>query len=246
MPSLATQSVQEMGGPLSVLARQRRDHIVLDALLRQLEETDGAAHQAVMNEVCRLVFPHAFAEEAVLWPAIRRTLDDGESLTLRVEREHQQINELVAQLERTSLDDPQRPALVRRTVELLQEDVRDEEDILLPRLQEAVTPRELRRLGVLWEAVRRTAPTRPHPIVARRPPGNVLAALPLSVLDRTRDRLDAVSRVSPAPLSHTAATASRRLATMAGRLEQYPPLQRGRHPFHWRARRDSNPKPSDP
>ena len=34
----------------------------------------------------------------------------------------------------------------------------------------------LRRLGVAWEAVRRTAPTRTHPIVSRRPPGTPCSA----------------------------------------------------------------------
>ena len=62
----------------------------------------------------------------------RRLPPDGLALTLRVEREHQEVNELWT------------------------------------------------RLGLAWEAVRRTAPTRPQPLVSRRPPGNALAALPLT------------------------------------------------------------------
>ena len=38
------------------------------------------------------------------------------------------------------------------------------------------------------DAVRRTALTRPHPVVPRRPAGNVLAALPLTVQNATGDR----------------------------------------------------------
>src|SRR3954471_15624531 len=78
MRSLAHQSVQELGGPLSVLARQKADHVRLDRLLDELPGSDGETQQELLNRICRLVFSHAFAEEAVLWPAVRRVLPDGE------------------------------------------------------------------------------------------------------------------------------------------------------------------------
>lgn len=80
--------------------------------------------------------------------------------------------------------------MLDRLATVLREDVRDEEDELLPRLQDALDVRRLRLLGVAWETVRRMAPTRPHPVVSRRPPGNTLAAFPLTVLDRSRDALE--------------------------------------------------------
>jgi hypothetical protein len=175
--SIADQTIDELGGPLSVLAAKRRDHIHLDRLLNELEGSIGQAQEQILHRIYRLVFPHAFAEESVLWPALRRTLRDGEQLTLTVEQEHQQVNELVRSRERRT--GPRPGGLLARLVSLLRQDVRDEEDVLLPRLQEAVSLRELRRLGLAWELVRRTAPTRPHPVVVRRPPGNVIAALPL-------------------------------------------------------------------
>src|SRR3954471_14579118 len=66
--SIADQTVEELGGPGSVLARQRRDHIDLDRLLDELEGATGAAQEEVLARIDRLVFSHAFAEEAVLWP----------------------------------------------------------------------------------------------------------------------------------------------------------------------------------
>ncbi len=190
MRSLAEQTTAELGGRWSVLTRQKRDHVELEGMLQELDVAAVEEQPEILHRIYRLVFPHAFAEESVLWPTIRRVLPDGEHLTAIVEQEHQQINELVAELEELSLQDADRPALLASIVELLREDVRDEEDTLLPRLQEALQPKELRRLGLAWEAVRRSAPTRPHPVVSRRPPGNVLAALPLSALDRARDTLD--------------------------------------------------------
>jgi hypothetical protein len=226
LTSLADQGTDELGGRLSVLTRQKADHVRLDALLHELERTEPADQDPVLRRIYRLVFPHAFAEESVLWPELRRLLPDGEQLTLQVEQEHQEVNEIVTSLEDPGLPEAQRGPLLDRLVRVLREDVRDEEEELLPRLQEAVDVRRLRLLGIAWEVVRRTAPTRPHPVVARRPLGNALAALPLTVLDRGRDRLDAASRrwsaVAPAAVG-----TSRALAALAGRVEQLPPVRRG-------------------
>jgi hemerythrin superfamily protein len=210
-----------------VLARQRRDHQELDRLLTGLRSTTGREQDEVLTRIARLVFPHAFAEEAVLWPAVRSALPDGEAVTLRVEQEHQEVNELWAALERTPRTDPGRNDLLDRLVQVLQADVRDEEDVLLPRLQQALDGARLRRLGIAWEVVRRTTPTRPHPVVARRPPGNALAALPLTVIDRSRDRLDHWGRGRGGAPSRSA---SRLLAGVAGAVEHIPPLSRGEHP----------------
>jgi hypothetical protein len=117
-----------------------------------------------------------------------------------------------------------------RLADVLREDVRDEEDQLLPRLQQRVPVGRLRRLGLAWELVRRVAPTRAHPVVARRPPGNVLAALPLSVLDRARDRVDAVLHRGPARTGPALRRVSRLLTDVAHRLEHLPPLRSGEDP----------------
>jgi hemerythrin superfamily protein len=228
--SIAGQTEDELGGPGSVLARQRRDHVELDRLLHELDGATGAAQEEVLQRIDRLVFSHAFAEETVLWPVLRRVLPDGEELTLRVEEEHQEVNELVTALERDGRDDPRRPQRLARLAEVLREDVRDEEDVLLPRLQDQVDAAELRRLGWQWEIVRRIAPTRPHPTVARRPPGNALSALPLSVLDRTRDLVDAGARRVPDRFAPAARAASKGLAEIAALVERTPPARKGDRP----------------
>jgi hemerythrin superfamily protein len=188
--TIAEQTVAELGGPGSVLARQRRDHIEMDRLMnRYREPANGQEREHVLKETVQLVFSHAFAEETVLWPVVRRSVPDGEELTSRVEAEHQQINDLVADIERLAPGTPEREEKVRQAFALVRQDIRDEEDLLLPRLQESVDPTQLRRLGTAWDAVRRSAPTHPHPVVPRRPPGNAVLGVPLSVYDRVRDLL---------------------------------------------------------
>jgi hemerythrin superfamily protein len=223
--SIAEQTVEELGGPTSVLVRQRRDHVELDRLLHELDEAVGVAQDDVLRRIHRLVFSHAFAEETVLWPVLRRVLPDGDELTLRVEEEHQEVNELVAELERMP-SGPLRARRVARLVEVLREDVRDEEDVLFPRLQDRVDAAELRRLGRAWEVARRVSPTRPHPTVSRRPPGNAVSGLPLSLLDRSRDLLDATVRRVPAT-AVVGQPVSRVLAAVAGLVERTAPARTG-------------------
>ena len=218
--SIADQTVEELGGAGSVLVHQRQDHQELDRLLGELNAAIGPAQDRVLRRIYRLVFSHAFAEETVLWPVVRRTLPDGEVLTLRVEEEHQEVNELVAGLEVLRHEDLRHGERLGRLVEVLREDVRDEEDVLLPRLQEKVDATELRRLGLQWELVRRVSPTRAHPTVSRRPPGNALAALPLSLLDRFRDVLDAAADRAPGPVASAANGVSRGTAGITGVVER--------------------------
>ncbi|MCM6771989.1 hemerythrin domain-containing protein [Nocardia sp. CDC159] len=228
--SLAEQTEAELGGAHSVLALQKRDHQVMEGLLERIERGSGVAREKALTALCRLVFPHAFAEEAVLWPVLRRALPDGEALTLHVEQEHQQINELFTALETLPPDSTEHRTRFGRIAELLRRDARDEEDVLLPKLQAALSVSELRRVGRVWWVVRHTAPTRPHPTVARRPPGNVLAALPLTGLDRARDRLDQAARRVPPRLAVAYSRTSHALAGVAGAVEHLPPLRRGEDP----------------
>jgi hemerythrin superfamily protein len=228
--SIADQTVSELGGPGSVFVRQRNDHMELDRLLQELDGSTGTAQEQVLRRIDRLVFSHAFAEETVLWPVIRRVLPDGEALTLQVEEEHQEVNELVAELETLGHDDPRRADRLARLITVLREDVRDEEDVMFPRLQEALDGKALRRLGLQWEVARRVSPTRAHPTVSRRPPGNALSALPLSVLDRSRDVVDAVVRRAPARLAPVGQAVSWGLARLAGLVERTPPARRGDRP----------------
>jgi hemerythrin superfamily protein len=227
--SLIQQDDTQLGGAASVLVRQKRDHVKLDRLLGELGTASVDEQNGVLRRIYRLVFPHAFAEEAALWPVLRRVLPDGEELTLHVEREHQEVNELVMRIEDTAAGSVERQPLLNRLTQVLREDVRDEEDELLPRLQERVGVRRLRVLGFAWEAVRLMAPTRPHPVVARRPPGNALAALPLTVVDRARDGVDrrVQRRTPPQPRLERM---SRRLAQISHAIEHAPILRRGEDP----------------
>ncbi|MEK6439470.1 hemerythrin domain-containing protein [Pseudonocardia sp. T1-2H] len=182
-----------------------------------------------MRAVARLVFTHAFAEEAVLFPAARRALPEGDLLTLRIETDHQEVDELVTRLDRSSAEDPGRSALLERTFAVLDEDVRTEEDELRP----ACSRSSVRAGSGCWGGSgswcggsRRPGP----PVVSRRPPGQTLSALPLTVLDRSRDRLQQLDERTGGIAEKTLSSVDRVLAATAGAVERLPPMRRGERP----------------
>ncbi|MEU9579541.1 hemerythrin domain-containing protein [Streptomyces chilikensis] len=189
LPSIADLDPRELGGDGSILVRQRRDHDELDRMMNDYEQAPPGdpERERLWKDVVQLTFSHAFAEETVLWPLLRRLTGDGEELTAIVEEEHQAINELVARVEEAGPDDPRREQWIAEAFALIRRDIRDEEDELLPLLRAGLDDRRLRRVGAAWEAVRLTAPTHPHPAVPRRPPGNAVLGVPLSGYDRLRD-----------------------------------------------------------
>lgn len=77
MRSIADDSVTDITGRGSVLARQKRDHIELE----QAQRGRGDKQDEVLARMSRLVFRHAYAEETVLWPPMRAAFPDGETLT---------------------------------------------------------------------------------------------------------------------------------------------------------------------
>jgi hypothetical protein len=65
--------------------------------------------------------------------------------------------------------------------------------------------------------------------VSRRPPGNALSGLPLSLLDRSRDVLDAAVHTVP-PAAVLAQPLSRALAAVAGLVERTGAARTGDRP----------------
>jgi hemerythrin superfamily protein len=231
--SIAQQDDARLGGPLSILTLQRRDHERLDRLMDRARQTlvaGGVEHEVTLRAIARLVFTHAFAEEAVLFPAARKVLPEGDPLSLHIEEEHQEVNELVTRLDRSSLDDPEHAELMERAFAALDEDVRSEEDELLPRLQQELSVRQLQLLGLQWGLLRLTSPTRPHAVVSRRPPGQVLSALPLTFLDRARDRLQQLGEALGGRGAGVLRTVDDALAGASGAVERMPVIRTGQRP----------------
>ena len=165
---------------------QRADHERLDRLLTEYENDGESDRAATYQSIVTLVTTHAFAEESVLFPAARRLIKTGEITTGDIEGKHQRINELMLEMHAAKPGEPSFEARRAELFPLLRADVREEEDVLLAALARSTDEWQLRAIGAAWSAAKVIAPNRPHPNIPRRPPGNVLAAVPLTVSDHIR------------------------------------------------------------
>lgn len=170
----------------SIVALQHRDHEKLRQLVAEYRSGNSNTRPATFRALVDLVTRHAFAEEEVLFPAARRVLAEGESLTSDIEHKHQRANELLTELEAFEPGDPAFEARAELLFAILLDDASEEETQLLPRLTEMMSSEELERVGGTWAIAKTLAPNRSHPRVPRRPPGNVLAGIPLLFVDRVR------------------------------------------------------------
>lgn len=174
--------------PLNIVTLQRSDHERMERLLHSYEI--GGNRARAYARIVRFVSTHAFAEENVLFPAARRLLPATDSLTHDIEGKHQQVKNLMIEMQGMAPGEAAFEDRAATLFALLRADAREEEDELLPRLAAATDERHLRSLGVAWAAARFTAPNRPNPSVSRRPPGSVLAGLPLAIYERVRRWLE--------------------------------------------------------
>lgn len=167
------------------------DHRTVEQLFHQLElasKTSAVENQRdLAQRIVRELSVHAAGEEQVLYPAIRRALDDGERRADEGIAEHAELKQLLADLDGVQPHDERFFAGFRRVMDVVRAHVADEEQALFPRLRESVGQAELYELAEALVSAKRLAPTRPHPHAPSRPPGNIVVGAAASLADRTRD-----------------------------------------------------------
>jgi hemerythrin superfamily protein len=172
---------------IAVLTTDHREVERMFAELQQLGPDQAERRQALAEQVITELVRHSVAEEAYLYPATRRFVPGGDGLADRELTEHAQAEQTMKELEGCPPDDPRFETLVRQLVQEITEHVREEEQELFPRLTANADRQELQSLGRKVEAMKKVAPTRPHPAAPDTPPMNKLAAPGAGRVDRIRD-----------------------------------------------------------
>ena len=129
------------------------EHRRIDALFENfLHDNDDA----IADEICEALTLHALVEEAALYPALRRYVDDGDDLADDAAQEHAVVKTLIARIydvPRASLLDV--VTQMRRDVEA---HVRNEQSTLFPAMRDSGVDAEV--LGAALES--RPEPTLRH------------------------------------------------------------------------------------
>ena len=163
------------------------DHQEVEAMFGQLEALpEGPERDQLVQQVTRELSVHAAVEEQVLYPAMRRSLADGESQVEEALDEHQAVKETLVDIERAS-DPDERDELLEELIGDVRHHVEEEEGELFPELRAAIGQDELRQMGSALQAAKKMAPTHPHPHAPSTPPGNIVGGVAAAAADKIRD-----------------------------------------------------------
>jgi hemerythrin superfamily protein len=157
----------------------------LEALMQTRSGTDDDRRKDLVDQVTIELVRHSVAEEIAVYPKVKEKVSEEEAE--RAKREHAEAEETMKRLENLEVDDAAFEEEIRKLMSEIRQHVAEEEGEMFPRMREILTPDELIDLGKRVEAIKKMAPTRPHPSVPNEP-GPRLAAGPVAGLfDRLRD-----------------------------------------------------------
>jgi hemerythrin superfamily protein len=168
------------------------DHREVEAMFTELETlietrsgTDDQLRKDLAEQVVIELVRHAVAEEVVVYPAVQDKVSAAEAE--RAKREHAEAEETMKRLEALDPDDAAFEDELRRLMGEIRAHVVEEEGEMFPRMREVLTPEELTELGGRVEAIKKLAPTRPHPGVPNEPAARLAAGPVAGLFDRLRD-----------------------------------------------------------
>ena len=143
----------------------------------------------VLQEIVKELSIHAAIEEQYLYPLVRKSLPDGDSLADEGIAEHQTVKELLVELDGLSQRRADIDAKVATLKKNIEHHVSEEETEMFPKLEKHCPSDALEDLGQTLQSAKKMAPTHPHPNAPATPPGNKIAGPVAAAIDRARDAL---------------------------------------------------------
>ena len=165
------------------------DHHEVLALVGQIPTADSAQRRDMTDTVIAELMRHSVAEEMYVYPAMREHLTDGDSKVQHDIEEHQQLEEVMKELEGLDAGDAQFLEALGRLEAVLRDHVSDEENEHFPELRARLPREQLVELGREVEAAKKAAPTRPHPAAPHSELFHKLVGPGVGMVDRLRDKL---------------------------------------------------------
>lgn len=172
----------------------KEQHEVVESLLAQLETPP---HRSTLDEAARshlaqhLVIAssrHEAAEEAVLWPVVRKRVDKGDTMVDKALGQERDGRYYLDALRFVEAGEPRNELIAEYGI-AARDHILFEEQEVWPVLRKTTTRLGLLLLGVKFSLAHRLGPTRPHPRGPARPLGLATRGLASAIIDRLRDRL---------------------------------------------------------
>ncbi len=163
-------------------------HEVLD-LIGQIPGADPGQRRDMADTVIAELMRHSVAEEMYVYPAMKDHLPEGESRVQHDVEEHQELVEVMKELEDVDSADPRFLQTLGRLETVLRDHVTDEESDQFPLLRTHLSREQLVEIGAKVEAAKKAAPTRPHPSAPHSELFHKTLGPGVGLVDRLRDKL---------------------------------------------------------
>ncbi|MBA3738859.1 MAG: DUF2188 domain-containing protein [Actinobacteria bacterium] len=151
------------------------DHATVDELFGRfeasLEGSDSSERAGLARRMVEELRLHAAMEEKVFYPAVRSVLADGDQLVEESLREHQDVKQLLADLEGMSPNEARFDGTVMRLISEVRHHVNEEESEILPKLRTAIGASQLVELGARMQEAKRSrgaVATSEPPVTAKK------------------------------------------------------------------------------
>ncbi|MCM6772046.1 hemerythrin domain-containing protein [Nocardia sp. CDC159] len=174
----------EEADAVELLCRQHRRLRTL--FTETAQAADTGERERKFFELRRLLAVHETAEEEIVHPRARRTLDAGDTVVRARLAEENKAKHQLAELESLDVGSAEFEAkLAQLERDVLAHADREEREEFAA-LRDGLAPEELRRMRRLVELAESVAPTRPHPGVESAT-ANLLTGPFATMVDRARD-----------------------------------------------------------
>ena len=165
------------------------DHHEVFNLIGQIPGADPGQRRDLADTVIAELMRHSVAEEMYVYPAMKDHLPDGKSRVQHDVEEHQELVEVMKELEDVDSADPRFLQTLGRLETVLRDHVSDEENDQFPLLRAHLTREQLVEIGTKVEAAKKAAPTRPHPSAPHSELFHKTLGPGVGLVDRLRDKL---------------------------------------------------------
>ncbi len=132
---------------MNVFELLKNDHSRVSALFTEIENTaDTAERENLFQQIKQNLTVHAEAEEKVFYPRLEREAETEEIIEEAFD-EHQEIKELLGEIETMSAEDDEWLAAVMKLKDTVEHHVEEEEGEMFDRAREVLSDEEINRLG---------------------------------------------------------------------------------------------------
>jgi hemerythrin superfamily protein len=166
------------------------DHREMVELLDAIDATaDPAERRDLMDQLTAELIRHAVAEEMHVYPAMRDHMPDGDEAVEHDTEEHEELEQLLKDLEGVDAADARFTELVGTLRATLDDHIQDEEAEHFPELRRHVPESLLVELKSKVELTKKISPTRPHPSAPNTELFHKTVGPGVGLVDRLRDKL---------------------------------------------------------